>query len=208
MDKKPLVSLEKKTAPLLQKKGRQAIPAGAAFDVILADPPWTFRTYSDKGGGRGPSYPTMTLDELQALPVGELASPNAALFLWCCWPSIFRDVPALLQAWGFSYRACAFVWVKANRGGAGFFQGLGYYTRANTEPCLLAVRGSMPVAARNVAQVIYSPRRRHSQKPAEQYDKIERLYPGRQYLELFAREKRPGWASWGNEIDSDLVIAT
>ncbi len=177
-----------------------------AYSVIIADPPWTFRAWSSRGGGRGPTYPTMTLGELQALPVGELASDNAALFLWCCWPGIFRDAPALLTAWGFEYRACAFLWVKANPRGAGFFRGLGYYTRANTEPCLLAVRGSMPVAAHDVSQVIYAPVRRHSQKPDEQYSRIERLYPGREYLELFARAKRPGWAAWGNEIQSDIVM--
>lgn len=177
-----------------------------AYSVILADPPWSFRTYSDKGTGRSPSYPTLTAEQLAALPVGELVGDNAALFLWCCWPSIFRDVPAVLQAWGFSYRACAFIWIKANRGGAGIFRGLGYYTRANSEPCLLAVRGSMPVSDRSISQVIYSPVRRHSQKPAEQYERIERLYPDREYLELFAREKRPGWSSWGNEIQSDIRL--
>lgn len=181
----------------------------SVYDVLLVDPPWKFTTRSPKGNKRGPEnhYPTMTVDELAALPIGTLAADNAALFLWACWPSIFRDVPELLRAWGFAYRTCAFTWVKANPKGSGFFTGLGYYTRANTEVCLLAVRGRMPVMAHDVHQVIYSPVRRHSQKPAEQYERIERLYPGRRYLELFAREKgRPGWSYWGNEVDSDLVI--
>jgi N6-adenosine-specific RNA methylase IME4 len=104
------------------------------FDVILADPPWTFRTWSDKGAGRSPEYPTLNLDELKALPVGSLAAPDCALFLWATWPVLFRDVPELVKAWGFEYRTLAFLWVKANKTGAGFFQGLGYYTRANTGP--------------------------------------------------------------------------
>lgn len=178
------------------------------FDVILADPPWTFTTRSPAGNKRGPEahYRTLSLAELAALPVGALAADNCALFLWACWPSLLRDVPGVLRAWGFDYRACAFVWVKANRKGSGFFTGLGYYTRANTEPCLLAIRGKMPVAAHNVNQVIYSPVRAHSQKPDEQYSLIERLYPGRRYLELFARRRWPGWAAWGNQVESDSVI--
>lgn len=178
------------------------------FDVILADPPWKFRTWSPKGNGRSPDrhYPTLTLDELQALDVGSLAGDNAALFLWATWPNLFRDIPGLLTAWGFEYRSLAFIWIKANRGGAGFFTGLGYYTRANSEPCLLAIRGKMPVSNHGIHQVIYSPVGRHSEKPPESYDRIERLYPGRRYVELFARKRRAGWAAWGNEIDSDLVI--
>lgn len=179
------------------------------FDVLLIDPPWKFTTRSPKGNWRGPErhYPTMTLAELAALPVGSLAADNAALFLWATWPVMFRDVPELLKAWGFEYRTCAFVWVKANPKGAGFFTGLGYYTRANTEPCLLAIRGRMPAAARDVPQVLYSPVRRHSQKPEETFTRIERLYPGRRYAELFARQRRPGWAAWGNEVESDLALS-
>lgn len=174
------------------------------YNVILADPPWSFKLWSPKGDGRALKYPTMTIDQLRALPVGDLVDRNAALFLWTCWPSVFRDVPSLLEALGVEYRTCAFTWVKANPKGAGFFRGLGYYTRANTENCLLAVRGKMPVAAHDVPQVLYSPVRRHSQKPDEQYQRIERLYPGAQYLELFARQRWPGWHAWGNEVESDI----
>lgn len=175
--------------------------------MLLVDPPWTFTTRSPKGNGRGAvrHYPTMTIDELQALAVGSLAADNAALFLWCCWPNIFQ-APALLEAWGFTYRTLGFIWVKSNPSGAGFHTGLGYYTRANSEPCLLAVRGRMPVESHSIHQVIYSPVQRHSQKPAEAYERIERLYPGRRYVELFARDRRPGWSAWGNEIESDLTL--
>lgn len=180
------------------------------YDVILADPPWAFRTWSKKGNGRGPEshYPTLTREQLAALPIGNLVGPNAALFLWACWPSLLRDVPALLEAWGFTYRTLAFIWVKQTPRGQGLHAGLGYYSRANSEPCLLAVRGRMPVTAHDVHQVIMTPVRRHSQKPDEQYGRIERLYPGRRYLELFARQKgRPGWDYWGNEVESDLALA-
>ncbi len=179
------------------------------YDVILADCPWAFEVWNPANGhGRSPEahYPTMTTRELCALPIGSLAAKNCALFLWACWPSIFRDVPAVLSAWGFEYRTCAFVWVKAKRNGFGFHFGMGHYTRANTEPCLLAVRGSMPVTDKGVSQLIYSPVMEHSRKPDEQYGKIEALYPGKRYLELFARRKHSGWDSWGNEVPNDIEI--
>lgn len=97
--------------------------------------------------------------------------------------------------------------MKSKKSGEGFATGMGYYTRANSEPCLLAIKGRMPVAARDVLSVIHAPRGRHSQKPEQQYEKIERLYPERRYLELFARARpRPGWAYWGNEVASDVVL--
>jgi N6-adenosine-specific RNA methylase IME4 len=179
------------------------------YDVILADPPWRFRVWNrDTGLGRSAEshYPTMTIDELCALPVGSLAADNCALFLWCCWPSIFEYVPPLLDAWGFEYKTTGFVWTKAKKSGFGFHFGMGYYTRANTEPCLLAIRGIMPVQDRGVSEVIYSPIRAHSQKPDEQYAKIEALYPGRRYVELFARRPWPGWDRWGNQVESTVNL--
>ncbi len=176
------------------------------FDVILADPPWHFKVWNEESGsGRSASkhYPVMSIEEICALPVNELRAGNCALFLWATWPTIFRYVPVVLKAWGFIYRTKAFTWVKTTKNG-NLAMGTGYYTRANDEPCLLAVRGSMPVADRGVLGTFLSPRREHSRKPDEQYEMIERLYPDRNYLELFAREKREGWSAWGNEIESDI----
>jgi N6-adenosine-specific RNA methylase IME4 len=182
------------------------------YDVILADPPWHFENYSaDEPGmmhdrARGPNryYPTMTTADICALQVP--AADNAVLFMWACWPLM----PAALQvisAWGFEYKTLAWVWVKANRSGMGFFYGMGYYTRANSEPCLLATRGSLPKPVnRGIQALIYSPVREHSRKPDDQYRKIEALYPGRRYLELFARRKRTNWDAWGNEVACDVTL--
>ena len=145
----------------------------------------------------------MPIEQICALPVGDIAAPNCALFLWGVWPSIFEYITPVLDAWGFDFRSCAFVWVKIKKHSPGFHTGLGYYTRAATEPCLLAIRGRMPVTDHAVNQVIYAPITRHSEKPVEQYDKIERLYAGAKKIELFARQRRPGWAAWGNEVKSD-----
>jgi N6-adenosine-specific RNA methylase IME4 len=175
------------------------------FDIVLADPPWSFKTWSDKGKDRSPDYGVMTLDQLRSLPIKDITAPNAALFMWCCWPFIFRDALPLIESWGFTYRTCAFVWIKAKRKGKGFHMGLGYYTRANTEVCLLAVKGKMPVADHGVSQVIFSRVREHSRKPDEQYELIERLYPSGSYLELFAREKHSDkWLTWGFEAPDGM----
>jgi len=177
-------------------------------DVILADPPWKFRVW-DKDTGQGRSaeshYPTMDVDAICNLPIGTIVNKNAALFLWTTFP-VLLDAFRVIDAWDFTYKTIAWNWIKSNRGGFGHFMGMGYYTRTNSEPCLLAIKGRMPVVARDVLSLIYSPVREHSRKPDEQYNKIERLYPDKTYVELFARRKRDGWLSWGNEIESDFVI--
>lgn len=116
------------------------------YDVILADPPWSFSTWSDKGKGRSPDrhYPTMSLDEIKRLDVSAIANRSCALFLWVTWPFIEKSFE-IIRAWGFTYRTVGFVWVKSHIGFTGFAMGTGYYTRANSEPCLLAVRGKMSV---------------------------------------------------------------
>lgn len=172
------------------------------FDVILADPPWWY-----KDGRRSASqhYPLMSVEDIIALPVASIAAENAALFLWTTWPHLF-DAGEVMEAWDFLYVTLAWVWVKARRSGFGHFHGMGNYTRSNTEPCLLGIRGSMPVRAHDVLAVIYAPVRQHSRKPLDQYEKINRLYPGTRRLELFARRPHRGWSVWGNEVPSDIHL--
>lgn len=179
------------------------------YDVILADPPWAFKVWDkDTGQGRSPEshYPTMEIDDICNLSISSLANDNCVLFMWAVWPSLIPYAEKVIRAWGFDYKTIGWVWVKAKKSGFGFFTGMGYYARANTEPCLLSVKGSMPVARHDIQALIYSPVRRHSQKPDDQYRKIEALYPDMKYLELFARKKREGWDSWGNEIENDIEI--
>lgn len=193
------------------------------FDVILTDPAWDFATWSRKGAGRSPSahYDTMTLAEMQALPVADFAADNCALFMWTVdWlpPSIPER---LAEAWGFRYATRAWCWIKMNPTGWGFFIGKGFYTRSNPEDCLLFVRGKMPVSeslrpssvmrepVTEELPFIYTPVREHSRKPDEQYRRIEQMYPNRRYLELFARRRyAPHWAIWGNQAPggSDVVL--
>jgi len=176
--------------PMLSKK----------YGVIYADPPWSFKTWSAKGTGRGAvsHYDCMSFSTLAALPVSELAADDCALFLWVVDPMLDKAFE-LIQAWGFQYKTVGFYWVKQNMKSDGFFTGLGYWTRANPEQCLLATKGKPIRLARDVPRLIVAPRREHSRKPDQVRGRIERLVGG-PYLELFVRGTHPGWDGWGNQI--------
>jgi N6-adenosine-specific RNA methylase IME4 len=177
--------------------GSKPLPAGK-YAVIYADPPWRFELWSDKGERVAENhYPTMTLDEIKALPVGELAAKDCALFLWAVMPQLDAAFE-VIQAWGFEYKTCAFNWVKMTNDGSRPRHGMGYWTRANSELCLLATRGAPKRINADVQQVILAPRREHSRKPDEAAERIERLVAG-PYIELFSRRPREGWGAWGNE---------
>ena len=177
-------------------------PLAQHYGVILADPPWTFATYSRKGKGRSAEahYDCMSLADIKALPVGDWAAADCALFLWITDPSLPQALE-VIEAWGFVYKTVAFTWAKTTKDGAGFPIGCGYWTRANPEQCLLATRGRPQRLSRAVPQLILAPRREHSRKPDEVYERIEVLVAG-PYLELFARDQRIGWDSWGNEAET------
>ena len=176
-------------------------PFPSHYGVILADPPWTFATYSRKGKGRSAEahYDCMSLAGIKALPVAHWAAPDCALFLWATDPALPQALE-VIDAWGFTYRTVAFTWAKTTKDGAGFPIGCGYWTRANPEQCLLATRGKPQRLSRSVPQLILAPRREHSRKPDEVYGRIETLVSG-PYLELFGRVRRAGWNSWGNEVE-------
>jgi N6-adenosine-specific RNA methylase IME4 len=178
--------------------------AGKKFSVIYADPPWTFNVYSGKGKQRSADrrYDTQSLDDIKAMPVEKLAGDDCALLLWAVLPELPGALD-VIKAWGFTYKTVAFTWVKENRSGNGLFWGMGYWTRANTEVCLLATRGSPKRQAMDVHQVIMAPVSEHSRKPDEAQVRIERLLPG-PYLELYGRRPSPGWTVWGNEISRNL----
>ena len=179
---------------------------GMTYPVILADPPWRYRTWKGDRGSRTAEsfYNTMSTDALAALPVGDLAAADCALFLWATAPCL-PDALRVLGAWGFAYKTIAFSWIKTARAGAPAF-GLGHYTRSNVELVLLGIRGRMTPRDRGVSSVVLAPRGKHSEKPEEVRRRIERLYAG-PYLELFARRPAAGWDTWGNEIDSTPAVA-
>jgi N6-adenosine-specific RNA methylase IME4 len=186
----------------------RASPQLNHYRVIYADPPWTFSTYSRKGKGRSAEayYDCMSLADIKALPVAEWAAADCMLLLWTTDP-LLPTALDVLSAWGFTYKTVGFYWAKLNKSAdpiiyrdTSFFAGLGFWTRANPEMCLLATRGHPHRRNANVRKLIVSPRREHSRKPDEAYGRIERLCEG-PYLEMFARSSRPGWDGWGAESD-------
>ncbi len=174
------------------------------FATILADPPWRFQNSTGKVAPehrRLSRYGTLSLDEICALPVGDIAQPVSHLYLWVP-NALLPDGLRVMEAWGFKYKA-NIVWHKLRKDGGSDGRGVGFYFRNVTELLLFGVRGKN---ARTLApgrrQVNYlgTRKREHSRKPDEQYEIIEACSPG-PYLEMFARGVRPRWTVWGNQAD-------
>ena len=138
-----------------------------------------------------------------ALPVAELAAKDSALFMWATFPQL-PEALRLIRAWGFTYKSVAFVWLKKNRKADSWFYGLGFWTRANAEVCLLATKGHPKRQAADIHQFIISPIEAHSKKPDETRDKIVALMGDLPRVELFARQTSPGWDVWGNEVEPTI----
>ncbi|HPT97741.1 MAG TPA: MT-A70 family methyltransferase [Armatimonadota bacterium] len=174
------------------------------YDLIYADPPWPYRVWSKKGQGRSAEhhYPTMNLAEIQALDIRVLAAPDCALALWVTAPNLKQGIETL-ACWGFDYKTVLFTWVKRNRRNPlTWFWGLGHYTRANAEFVLLGTRGrGLPRVSRRVHSLIEAPITRHSAKPPEARDRLVALFGDRPRIELFARERAPGWDATGLDLD-------
>lgn len=177
------------------------------YDVIYADPPWTFKTYSKKGEGRSASkhYPVMNKKDIQNIPVQSISSDNCVLFLWVTSPCLLEGIE-LIKAWGFEYKTIAFTWVKKNKRADSLFWGMGYWTRSNSELCLLATRGNPKRISASVHSVIITPIEEHSKKPGIAREKIVSLIGDVPRIELFARNKTEGWDVWGNEVESDCLL--
>lgn len=174
------------------------------YDVIYADPPWSYKAYNKKDGGRTAEshYPTMKLKDICELPVAELANDNATLFLWVTFPCLEEGLK-LLKSWGFKYKTLGFCWVKRNRKATDtWFWGLGFWTRSNPEVCIIATKGSPKRDSAGVHSVVDTPIEKHSKKPDEVRHRIEELMgPNVSKIELFAREESDGWTCLGNEIN-------
>lgn len=177
------------------------------YNIIYGDPPWSFRTYSDKGKQRSADmhYPTMSKKAIQDLPIKNLAAKDCVLLLWVTYPTL-EEALELIKKWGFKYQTCGFSWIKENKRADTDFMGMGYWTRSNNEICLLATRGKPKRVSASVRQVIRSKIREHSRKPDEIRQRIVDLLGDLPRIELFARQKHEGWDCWGNEVNSDIIM--
>lgn len=181
------------------------------FDIIYADPPWHYngKLQFDKSSkskekidfsmkifisGATFKYPTLKTSELMAIPINTIAKEDCLLFMWTTNPHLFQAIE-LGQAWGFEYKTVAFIWDKMNHNP-------GQYTLSNCELCLVFKRGRIPRprGARNIQQLIRSPRKAHSEKPIEVLQAIEKMFPDQERIELFARKKVRGWSAWGLDM--------
>ena len=170
------------------------------YNVIYADPPWSFKTYSEKGKDRSPEkhYDVMSFKDICNMPVNNIATDNSVLLMWAIDPLLDKAFE-VIKSWGFTYKTVAFTWAKLNKTKPGFFTGLGYWTRGNPEMCLLATKGKPKRLSKSVPQLVVEQRREHSRKPDIMYKHIENLLEG-PYIELFARQQKDGWDNYGNEV--------
>ncbi len=172
------------------QKQPAVLPPGV-FDLLYVDPPWRYEFVEAENRAIENQYPTMSLDEIKALELPQIA-PDALLLMWATSPKL-TEALEVVEAWGFEYRSCL-VWVK-------HAIGMGYWARQRHELLLVCKAGDFPAPAPEDRpdSVIEAPREEHSKKPDQVYALIERMFPNASKIELFCRRPREGWASWGNE---------
>lgn len=179
------------------------------YSIIYADPPWAYLWGTGKDGGNfSPEkhYPTMTTEEICALRVKELRAPNCVLALWTTSPCL-PDAFAVLNAWGFKYKTILFVWVKLNPSAGTIVCGPGSYTRSACEYVLLGMRGHIKrISTKSVSQILLEPRGRHSAKPGIVRRHLVELFGDLPRVELFARNRTPGWDVFGNEVGTSIEL--
>ena len=171
------------------------------YQILYIDPPWS---YKDKAlaGNRGAccKYPVLSIEDIKNLPIKDIADDNSVLFLWVTMPKL-NEVFDVIKSWGFEYKTCAFTWVKRNKIASSWFMGMGSWTRANSELCLLATRGKPKRVSGGVSAIIDTPIEGHSKKPNIVRNKIIELCGDLPRIEIFARQKIDGWNCVGNDIN-------
>ena len=181
---------------------------GRKFSTVLADPPWRFQNRTGKMAPehhRLSRYDTLDLDAIKGLPVADVTSDPAHLYLWVP-NALLPDGLAVMEAWGFAYKS-NIVWHKIRKDGGSDGRGVGFYFRNVTELVLFGVRGKNARTAapgRRQVNLLGTRKREHSRKPDELYDIIEACSPGAK-LELFARGPRPGWVNWGDQASEYAI---
>ena len=168
------------------------------YSIIYADPAWSYQGKMMNSSVTD-HYNVMSINDICNLPVNDIAAENSILFMWVTLPKL-NEFMKVVNAWGFEYKTTAFVWVKKNKKADSFFMGLGRWTRANPEICLLATKGKIERKSKSIRQLQVFPLDKHSKKPDQFRDLIVELCGDLPRIELFARQKTPGWDVWGNEV--------
>jgi len=170
------------------------------YSIIYADPPWQYRDKALAGNrGAGCKYETQTPEYLSTIDVKSIADKNCILFMWVTMPQLPVGLQ-LISDWGFTFKTNAFTWIKRNKVAKSLFWGMGGWTRANAEICLLATIGKPKRTDAGVHSVIISRIEKHSKKPDQTRDRIVKLCGDLPRIELFARQKSMGWDAWGDQI--------
>lgn len=171
------------------------------YQVLLVDPPWRFKTWSETNQTKAPGrhYNIMSLDDIKALPVATLAASDCALVIWACAPTLDQAF-SVMSAWGFKFKTAG-AWAKQSSTGAKWAFGTGYLLRSAAEFYLIGTVGKPKTAVKNVRNLIAAPVREHSRKPNQMRRDLERMFPDVPRAELFARTTAPGWDSWGNQTE-------
>lgn len=173
------------------------------FNCIYADPPWQYKVYSQKGQGRSAEnhYTTMNKEDIYSLPVSEIAADDCILFLWVTFPCMLEGLETL-KSWGFTYKTLGFCWVKrCKKQTHKWFWGLGFWTRANPEICIIGTKGRPKRISKAIHSVVDTPIEQHSKKPDIIRERIVALMGDVPRIELFARQQIDGWVCIGNEIN-------
>lgn len=173
---------------------------GKKFNIIYADPPWQYHTGKGMSGTAINHYHTMNLKDIQSLSVKDIADNDCILFLWVTFPCLAEGL-SVMKSWGFTYKTCGFNWVKRNKKSDSWFAGLGFWTRSNSEVCLIGTKGHPKRFSRSVRQICDARIMKHSKKLDEIRDRVVELCGDLPRIELFARERSEGWVSLGDEID-------
>ena len=187
------------------------------YQIIYADPPWSYSISSSVAGGRGQNtkYRCLRPVEIYDLPVESIADENSILFIWAVYPML-PEALYTIKTWGFYYKTNAFTWIKLNKKALTPFFGMGKWTRRNTEICLLGTKGNPKAINHSISELIKSPIEEHSKKPDVIKKKIVELCGDLPRIELFARNNKQnilfgqnkfdGWDVWGNEVKSDIKL--
>ena len=182
------------------------IAFGKKYSIILSDPPWHYNNANVGGSGKSGSsavYDVMSTEDICEMPISYMSNEDCVLFMWATMPQL-EDALRVIKAWGFTYKTCAFVWVKKNKKQNTPFFGMGSWSRSNAELCLLATKGKPKRMSASVSQIIWEPISEHSKKPDCVRDRIVELCGDLPRIELFARQRVTGWEAIGKELPEEI----